>query len=122
MTVQLAGMNAVLNQLNSTASNRNLDPIKQRAIQKGADYLRKKIAENTDKSTVAKRHAADNVVIQQVDDSFVVGYAEEFFYMMFQEFGTSKISANPVVQRTFEQEIGNAQNIMIAELRRGLGL
>lgn len=122
MAFEMTGMSQLLNQLGDLGTGQDMQQIKKRAMEKGAEHLRQKIAQNTPKSSISKRHAADNVVIQQVDDEVIVGYAEEFFYMMFQEFGTSKISANPVVQRTFEREIETTQSIMMQELRRGLGL
>lgn len=117
--MQVDGMNELLNRLTEMA---DAEQIKQRALDKGAEHIRQRIAQNTHRSNQNKEHAADNVVIQDLDDRRLVGYAPDFFYMMFVELGTSKVQARPVVAPTFEREIKNTQRIMAEEIRKGLGL
>ncbi|GLY09597.1 HK97-gp10 family putative phage morphogenesis protein [Pseudobacillus badius] len=117
--MNLSGMDDLLRRLNSLA---NPEEIKERALDKGAEYMQQKIAQNTGRSDRDREHAADNVVIQKQEGQRLIGYAPEHFYMMFKEFGTSKQTAEPVVGPTFEREIENAKQIMADEIRRGLNL
>ncbi|MGM7635636.1 HK97-gp10 family putative phage morphogenesis protein [Bacillus sp. Hm123] len=116
--LQLDGMEALLRQLNNVADS---ESVKEQALDKGAEHIRQKIAENTKRSDRGRgEHAADNVVVQRVGDTRLIGYAPDHFYMMFKELGTSKMSAEPVVAPTFEREIETAKQIMATEIRRAL--
>ncbi|WP_051348589.1 HK97-gp10 family putative phage morphogenesis protein [Peribacillus kribbensis] len=122
MPLELTGMNEILQRLNSLSHGAHTQRAIDKALRAGANHLKGKLAENTPKSTQTLRHAADNIVVEMDGDRILIGYHKDHFYMQFVEFGTKKMTANPVVARTFEQEMSTVQRLMKDTLRRELNL
>jgi len=120
MGVQVNGMDQLLRQLQQMSQN--VDETKARALDEGAEILRSKIAAETNRSSRRDDHAADNVIVDVDGDLRIVGFHKDHFYMKFQELGTSKMKANPVVGRSFESEKNYAQEKMKSVIIEELGL
>lgn len=120
MGVEIQGMAQLLRQLEQMGQN--VEQSKEKALDAGAELMRSKISENTNRSDARTAHAADNVVIEADGDQRIVGYHKDHFYMKFHELGSSKEKAKAPVGKTFEHEKGNAQEKMKNVIREELGL
>ncbi|MFD2681213.1 HK97-gp10 family putative phage morphogenesis protein [Bacillus seohaeanensis] len=121
MGIKLDGMTDILSRIEGMA---NTQQAKEKALDKGAEHMRKKIADNTNRkrSNLNKEHAADNVIVKKNGDEVEIGYSKDHYYMMFHEFGTSKMSADPTVAPTFENEQAKTQEIMSDAIKKELNL
>ncbi|MBE3570989.1 MAG: HK97 gp10 family phage protein [Bacillales bacterium] len=118
--IKLEGMDDLLKKIEKMA---NADRAKEKALQKGAEHLRTKIAEHTPRSSIQKDHAADHIIIQkQEDGSFAIGPDKDHFYLQFVEFGTKKMAAKPFMAPTLEREKGKITEIMKNTIKSELGL
>jgi HK97 gp10 family phage protein len=119
MGIKLDGMTDILSRIEGMA---NTQQAKEKALDKGAEHMRKKIADNTERSGYNKEHAADNVVTEKNGDKRDIGYTKDHYYMRFQELGTKHITANPQMTITFENEQAKTQEIMSDAIKKELNL
>lgn len=92
----------------------------KKAVKVAGEYFAEKLKENTPKSLINKDHAADNILVVENKDGVSIGFHQDHFYMMFVEFGTSKISPNPFMARTFDNEINEIQKRMASVINKEL--
>lgn len=115
MGLKLDGMEELLKKIEGMA---NTEQVKRNALDEGAEHLRSKVSENTDRSTKEKQHAAENVIVEQKGDERDIGYTKEHYYMKFPEFGTKYMPAEGTVGKTFEKEKSTAQKKMADVIKK----
>lgn len=119
MAIEFTGMDALLRQVEGMA---NVEQAKEKALKKGAEYMREKIEQATPKSNLNKDHAKDHIIIEKDENGYAIGAHKDYFYLMFKEFGTKNMSAQPFMQPTFDREKENVQTIMSDKLKSELGI
>jgi HK97 gp10 family phage protein len=126
LSIKLVGMEEILREIEKVAND--VEELKERALDKGAEHYAEKLSHNTPRSNIAREHAADNVVIKKEKGLRQIGYAKEHFYMMFQELGyynkraKRHMPAKPIAQNTLRTESHRIREKMADELKRGLNL
>jgi HK97 gp10 family phage protein len=119
MDFQFNGLQEIMRKVESLADSQQA---KEKALDAGAEHFKRKLSENTVRSNINHKHAADNVVIDENGDEREVGYDKDHYYMKFVELGTSTISPKPVVSPTFENEADEIEQAMAEVIRREFGL
>lgn len=117
MPIELSGMDELLARLQSV--NRNVEFVKEVALEKGAEVFRREIRNNAPtgvKNTqswqyragkkYAVEHLKDNIIISRVfgqgNKQYVnVGPEKHFFYSRFFELGTVHQRAKPFIEPAF---------------------
>ncbi|MGM7682655.1 HK97-gp10 family putative phage morphogenesis protein [Cytobacillus sp. Hm23] len=121
MGFEVKGMNELLKKLRNIGEKGQ--PIAEEALKAGAEILQQKMKELAPRSTLNKKHLADNIIISAIKDGKLeIGPHKDFFYAHFLEFGTSTISPQPFAQKAFELCKGQIQQKMADVIRSGLGL
>lgn len=98
--IELTGMDELLKELNAIGE-RIATRAENKALREGAEILREEMGRRAPRSKLSKEHLADNIVKSGVRTSkegvkyVSVGPAKKFFYGLFLELGTSKMSAKP---------------------------
>jgi HK97 gp10 family phage protein len=95
--------------------------VEEKALEKAAEFLQSKIEDTV---TVKTGKLQENITISSVKDGAIeIGPAfADAFYGHFLEFGTSKMSAKPFMQNTFEDNSEETQEILKNVIKRELNL
>ncbi|KZR60389.1 HK97-gp10 family putative phage morphogenesis protein [Pseudobacillus badius] len=119
MAIKLQGMDQLLRQIDNL---QGVEQAKEKALEAGAEHMRKEIAKATPRSNLNKPHAADNIVKEKEGDQIIVGPHKDHFYMKFIELGTSKLPAKPFMGPAYERNIQQTQEMMKEKIRSELNL
>ena len=97
--------------------------IAERALEAGAEVLRKEIEKRAPRSSYAGKHLADHVIISKVVNGEIeIGFHKDFFYASFLEWGTSKMPTQAFIEPAYlavKDEIIKAMTAVYqAELRK----
>jgi len=106
---------------------KKLTPAENRAIYAGAEIVRDNASRRAPRSSEAKEHLADNIVIsepkQDENGKYVeVGPKAPFFYGKFLEYGTSKMSPRPFMGPAKAESKKQVLETIRQTLKEGLGL
>lgn len=117
--IRMDGFDELLNRLKSLADS---EPIAKIALEKAGEHLRGAIENTTPVRTGALK--ASIVKDEVKDNKILIGPSQQgpAFRAHFVEYGTTKMSAQPFMRPTFEQQKTRLQQIMAEEIREGLGL
>lgn len=117
------------------------EKVENSIVQKGADFLAKKVEENTpvwagkkiystywnnhENKRIARRkpeHAKDDVIVSKAKNGLSeIGYGEDsYWYMHMVEFGTFKIKPQAFLEKTDNEYKDDVTNILANELRKEL--
>ena len=123
--VTLEGMDEILDRLKELGQR--AAPAENKAIYAGAEIVRDNASRRAPRSSEAKEHLADNIVIsepkQDENGKYVeVGPKAPFFYGKFLEYGTSKMTARPFMGPAQAESKKQALETIRQTLKAGLNL
>lgn len=125
--IELEGMQELIDRVNKLGARG--DVIKKRALDKAGDLVKTSMEKNAPRSSLSKKHMADNIKVSDIEKENGVDFVEigpnkgdnsEFFYSKFTEFGTSKIPAQHWAEKSVLENKREINNIIMEELQRGL--
>ncbi len=121
----LAGMDDLLERLKELGQR--AAPAENLAVYAGARIVRDNASRRAPRSSEAKEHLADNIVIsahkQDENGKYVeVGPKAPFFYGKFLEYGTSKMTARPFMGPAKAESKKQVLETIRQTLNEGLGL
>jgi HK97 gp10 family phage protein len=119
VNLTMTGLSDLSRLLESFAQN---EDVKKEALEKAGEHLRSAIQNSVPVRTGALKAAI--IKGEVIDGKVQIGPSQQGpeFRAHFVEFGTVKMSAQPFMRPTFEQEKSTVEQIMADEIRRGLGL
>lgn len=126
ITMEFVGLDKLMKQIESLASTSEIDALNKRIFQRCADVTEPKMKANMarsgDNSKSGRKgyrppgHAADNIPVKVTKSKAEVGWnlkgdAENFFYMKFVEWGTTKQSPKDFIYNTLDAVDGEISSI-----------
>lgn len=126
ITMEFVGLDKLMKQIESLASTTEIDALNKRIFQRCADVTQPKMkanmARSVDNSKSGRRgyrppgHAADNIPVKVSKNKAEVGWnltgdAENFFYMKFVEWGTTKQPPQDFIYTTLDEVDGEISSI-----------
>jgi HK97 gp10 family phage protein len=121
MPIELQGMSQLMRQIEQMG-RRIESGVKDKALKEGAEFIQEEIIVNAPERTGKLK---ENIVVSDVEgDQIHVGPDQQgtAFYGHFLEFGTSKMSAQPFMAPTLENNKDAVQEKMADVIKRELGL
>jgi len=136
MPIELSGMDDLLRKLDKTRNNVRM--VRARALQAGAEVIRKAASEKaprgSDAEVMAKKyskgkHLADNIAVSSMksdsDGNYVDvgperGDNDDFFYGKFFEFGRENMSARPFIEPAIKEKRDEALDKMAEVIREAI--
>ena len=118
--MELVGVDELLKQLEQLG--RKGSSIENKALKQAGELMASEMRKEAPVDTGALRDSIEvsNIKTKKGRKRVEVGPTE--YYSTFIEKGTSKMPANPFMARSYEAEKKNLQNIIISEIKKGLGL
>lgn len=122
---ELLGMEQLLVQLSRLGVHGK--KIGKDAVQAGADVVKESMEENVNRSNKKQPHTQDNieVKISKTDGEYnakISPNKEVSWRAHFLEFGTSKMSAKPFIEKSLTDNKSKVNDAMMDTIRDGLGL
>jgi len=117
--IKMDGLDELRDKLKSFA---NPEPIIKAALEQSGEHLRGAIENTTPVRTGALKAAI--VKGEVIDGKIQIGPSQQgpAFRAHFLEFGTSRMSSQPFLRNTFEQQKSKVEQIIAEEIRKGLGI
>ncbi len=121
----LEGMEDILTRLKELGQRAG--PTENEALYAGAKIVQANASQRATRSSKAKEHLADNIVIsepkQDESNKYVeVGPEAPFFYGKFLEYGTTKMAARPFLGPAKAESRKEVRETIKQTLKEGLGL
>lgn len=119
MGFKLKGVNEMVKKLES--KGRNVERVKGEALRAGGEVIRTAMAKRAPRSTLNKKHMADNIIVSEVKsktNKVEIGPVRDFFYAYFLEFGTRKMAARPFAFPAFEESKNGALKAIADVIRK----
>lgn len=124
----LFGMNELINNIRHTLIT-GAEGIENKALQNGAEVIAQGQREKVAVSPKTQKHIRDDIRISKATlrdrglRTIDIGPGKKTAWRAkFLEFGTTKMSAKPFVDPSFQENANEALQAIAAELRRGLGM
>ncbi|MCM3736446.1 HK97 gp10 family phage protein [Bacillus cytotoxicus] len=122
--IELLGMDQLLAQLSQLGVHG--EKIGKDAVKSGAEIVKESM-EDVNRSNKKQPHIQDNieVKISKVDGEYtakILPNKEVAWRAHFLEFGTSKMSAKPFIEKSLTDNKSKVNNAMMDTIRDGLGL
>lgn len=122
--LELKGMDEVLKRLEEMGRKGNT--VANRALKKGAEPILKEMKTLVPVDTGRGRDSLKigSISTKKGFKSIPIGLVDvgDAYYLIFQEYGTSKMQAQPFMAPAYEKNKDKARKIIIDEIRRELGL
>lgn len=105
------------------------EEIKEKALDKAGELIKKSMEDKAPKSDLNKRHMADNIQVSEVEKEDGVDYVSigpnkgdnsQFYYSKFTEWGTSKIPAQHWAENSVLENKKEINSLIGEELKKGL--
>lgn len=125
--IELEGMKEVIDRVNKLGAKGEI--IKKKALDKAGNLVKGSMEENAPRSSLSKKHMADNIKVSDIEKENGVDFVEigpnkgdnsEFFYSKFSEWGTSTQPAQHWAENSVLENKREINNIIKEELQRGL--
>ncbi len=118
--MELEGVDDLIKRLGQLADQGK--KVESAALRKGGDVMKEAIEQEAPvQSGKLRRSIKRSGVREDVDGRYVLVWPSAFYAHMI-EFGTHKMRANPFMARGYESARGETLAVVLAELRKGLGL
>jgi len=137
-SIEISGMDELLKKLEYMVSPSKQNTTISKALKSGAKIIQESVKPKIPRSSLSKEHAADHIEISGIKKKDGVSYVtvgadpsdnNEFFYLKFYEFGTSKpnalgltFPALAMFGRTIAEEKENVKEQMEIVIKEELGL
>lgn len=119
MPIKMEGFDELIGKLDDLS---HPEIAKIEALDTGAEYLREKIADSTNRSEKSHKHTADSIIVKNRGDVREIGPDSDHHYYTWVEFGRSdrpdQTKGKGQWARVFHAEIKNTQSKMAAVFRR----
>lgn len=130
ITFKMTGFDQLMNNVEALATDSEISKANKQAFQRSADIteprMKKHMPRSADNSKSGRRgyrpsgHAADNIPKKVTAKKAQVGWdlngdAENWFYMKFVEWGTSKMAARDFITNTYHESEHEYETIMEEE-------
>lgn len=125
--IELEGMQEVIDRVNKLGAKGEI--IKKKALDKAGNLVKDSMEKNAPRSSLSKKHMADNIKISDMEKENGVDFVEigpnkgdnsEFFYSKFSEWGTSSQPAQHWVENSVLENKKEIDEIIKEELKKGL--
>ncbi len=125
--IELEGMEELIDRVNKLGEKGEI--IKKNALDKAGDLVKDSMEKKAPRSSLSKKHMADNIKISDIEKENGVDFIEigpnkgdnsEFFYSKFTEWGTSKQTAQHWAENSVLENKKKINEVISEELKRGL--
>ena len=119
--LKIEGLDVLIEELNKIGDEERIEKIKRTALRKAGNLIRDEMKKEAPVDTGAMKESIRNSVKQRDDGLYAeIKPSRKHYQYKFLELGTTKMQANPFMQRTFEKNKDNAQKIIEKEIKQSL--